>query len=601
MFIFTFINKNLDKVLSNDPDPLNKVRARFLAYALSASLVILLITLPSFYLTADHLLFYRSIGIAISQAILVWALLYTKKWKLVAHLACLIVAFLVWSNVFVFVQGIKIISLQFMLLLIVMSYYLLGNKWGMFYSFVSLVFMLINFTFFGQATGTVTTAQTHTNDFVFLVVFIFNFLLIIYLQYHFFNAFNGTIKQLNVKQKEEKLLNEKLKEAVITSEKLSKTKTNFLSTISHELRTPLNAVIGMSNILLLDNPRQDQAENLNILKFSANNLLNLINDVLDINKIESGKIEIEYTSFKIYELLKNIYGGFKAKADEKSLNFTLTIADEVKGLVLMGDPTRLTQILTNLIENALKFTQEGSVSISVKAKEKNEAEVKLYFCISDTGIGIPAEKQELIFESFSQASTSTTRNFGGTGLGLAIVKNLLELHESKIITQSEVNVGTSFTFDIVYKLFDFSNDSFIESHHSSIEEDMDISNLKVLIAEDNQMNILLMRKLLAKWNITPDFAGNGSEAVEAFKANDYDLILMDIHMPIMDGYEASTIIRNFNDDIKSKVPIIALTASVALDVRNKITSAGINDYVSKPFNPEELRAKLESISAVKGA
>ena len=595
MFRISYIDKNITKILAHDPDPLNMVRARFLAHGLSASLIVLLLTLPSFYIHDQYLLFFRSVMIILAQAGLIWVLLKTPKWKLVAHLTCIIVAVLIWSNLFIFLQGIKIISLQFMLLLVVMSYYLLGIKWGVFYSLLSILFMGINFALYGQEAMLTINNQIEVDNYSFLIVFVFNFLLIIYIQHHFFYAFNDTIKQLKIKQAEEKKLNEKLQETITVSEQLSKAKTNFLSTISHELRTPLNGVIGMSNLLLLDNPRKDQEENLNILKFSANNLLSLINDVLDINKIESGKVDIEKTPFGVYSLIHNIFAGFKNRAAAKGLGFTLDCSSELNDLGVIGDPTRLTQILNNLIENALKFTKEGKINLTIKAKEKMDQNIRLYFCVSDTGIGIPAEKQQMVFESFSQASTSTTRNYGGSGLGLAIVKNLLELHQSNINIQSEVNVGTSFTFEIVYKTFDLDQNIPIEPNNKSIE-DMDISSLKVLIAEDNQMNTLLMRKLLAKWNITPDFAGNGSDAVEAFKTNDYDLILMDIHMPIMDGYEASSIIRNYSDNVKSNVPIIALTASVALDVRNKIAEAGINDYVSKPFSPEELRGKLEEIA-----
>lgn len=595
--MFKYINRKLDAVFIDDTDPLNKVRAQFLVNALLISLFIIIITLPTFYAKFNSsILFTRSAIIAIAQLYLLWLLLNTTKWKVVAHCCCMIMAILILSNIFIHIQGVKIISLQWMLLLIIMGYYLLGTKWGIFYSTISLLFMLFYFALYGRnAMTTVTTNESNT--FAFISVFLLNFLLIIYIQYHFFNAFNITIKKLNEKQIAEKLLNEKLKEAITSAEHSTKAKTYFLSTISHELRTPLNGVIGMTDILLLDNPREDQAENLSMLKFSANNLLTLINDVLDINKIESGKITMEKTPFKIYHLVKNICGGFKITSKEKNLNFTLDVDEALKEVAVVGDPTRLTQILVNLIDNALKFTASGNVSVIVKSLHiQEDEEIKLYFCINDTGIGIPLDKQELIFESFSQASTSTTRKYGGTGLGLAIVKNLLELHHSKINTRSKVGEGTSFDFEINYKLCNLPISDILQYKNN---EEMDISSLSILVAEDNQMNTLLMRKLLGKWEIIPDFAANGAEAVDAFKTKNYDLILMDIHMPVMDGYEATEIIRGDTDQEKAKVPIIALTASVALDVRNKIAEAGINDFVSKPFNPEELRGKLEEIAAKK--
>ncbi len=596
--MFKFINKKLDSIFEYDTDPLNKVRAQFLVNALLISLIVIFITLPTFYNSLSRtILFTRSILIALVQIALIWVLLNTSKWKLVAHASCLILAMLIWSNVVIHVQGVKIISLQWMLLLIIMGYYLLGTKWGIFYSLISLLFMLSYFALFGRNAMT-TVSAVDANSFGFITVFSFNFLLIMYVQYHFFSAFNLTIKRLNEKQAEEKSLNEKLTAAIIIAEQSTKAKSYFLSTISHELRTPLNGVIGMTDVLLLDNPREDQMENLGMLKFSANNLLSLINDVLDINKIESGKITMEKTPFLIYQLVNSIYAGFKLKAHEKNLSFTLKIDENLKDIAVIGDPTRLTQILVNLIDNALKFTSVGNVYIIVSFKENEEDKIKLYFRISDTGIGIPQDKQELIFESFSQASSSTTRKYGGTGLGLAIVKNLLELHQSKITTRSKVGEGTSFEFEINYKLHNLEINTNETTNYKNNNE-MDISNLNILVAEDNQMNILLMRKLLAKWDIKPDFAANGSEAVEAFKAKNYDLILMDIHMPLMDGYEATAIIRADENKNKAEVPIIALTASVALDVRNKIAEAGINDFVSKPFNPEELRGKLEEIASRK--
>lgn len=591
MFKFINIEERLTKTLAKDPDPLNIVRAKFLVHAAIACLCISILTAPSFYITDKIVLFYRSIAIAILLCGLLYTLLYTSKWKLAAHTASIMLTVLIWSNIFYFIKGVNILSIQFTLLLIVLSYYLLGSKWGIFYSALTVIPMLLYFSLHGENHIFMQVRPVEADNITFSVVFIFNFSLIIYLQYHFFNSFNIAIRQLGEKQKEEKLLNEKLKEAIILAEESSKAKSNFLSTISHELRTPLNGVIGMSDILLMENPREDQAENLTILKFSANNLLNLINNVLDYNKIESGKVEIENIPFKIYDLIRNIYSGFKSRADEKGLVFTINIEEDLKELFIIGDPTRLTQILVNLIENAIKFTAQGNVNILIKAISKQDDYVKLYFCISDTGIGIPKEKQEIIFDSFTQSSSSTTRKYGGTGLGLAIVKNLLALMDSKVITVSKTGHGTSFAFELNYQML---------LHHSKTmgkndPDEIDISKLKILIAEDNEMNTLLMKKLLATWEIAPHFANNGVEAVAAFEHHDFDLVLMDIHMPIMDGYEAAISIRRLKDEKKAKVPIIALTASVALDVRNKVAAAGIDDFMSKPFNTAELKRKLENI------
>lgn len=595
MFKFIKIEERLTKMLAKDPDPLNIVRAKFLVHAVIACLCICIFTAPSFYIASKMLLFSRSTCISLLLCGLLYTLLYTSKWRVAAHTASIMLTVLIWSNIFYFIKGVNILSIQFTLLLIVLSYYLLGSKWGIFYSALTVIPMLMYFSFNGQNHIFMQVRPVEADSITFSVVFIFNFSLIIYLQYHFFNSFNIAIRQLGEKQKEEKLLNEKLKEAIILAEESSKAKSNFLSTISHELRTPLNGVIGMSDILLMENPRDDQAENLTILKFSANNLLNLINNVLDFNKIESGKVEIENIPFKIYDLIRNIYSGFKNRADEKGLAFTIAIDEELKELFIIGDPTRLTQILVNLIENAIKFTAQGKVNVLIKTITKQDNYIKLCFCISDTGIGIPKEKQKIIFDSFTQSSSSTTRKYGGTGLGLAIVKNLLALMDSKVITTSKTGSGTSFAFEINFQVF---------LHHKTTSkndpDEIDISKLRILIAEDNEMNTLLMKKLLAVWKISPHFAINGAEAVAAFEHHDFDLVLMDIHMPVMDGYEAAMNIRQLKDKKKAKVPIIALTASVALDVRDKVAAAGIDDFISKPFNTAELKRKLEEILIKKG-
>ena len=590
MFNFINIEQQLSKMLIKDNDPLNKARAKFLIHGAIACLFIALLILPSTYLSGETPLLIRVIVVIFLLIGVIYTLLFTSKWKIGAHSACIALIIIIWSNLFFFIKGVNILSVQFTLLLIVLSYYLLGAKWGIFYSALVVITMVFYLSFRGQDHIFTQVKAMEVDSFTFSIVFSFNFLLIIYLQYNFINSFNNNLYQLGEKQKEEKLLNEKLKDALILAEESAITKSHFLSTISHELRTPLNAVIGMSDILLLDNPRTDQSENLTILKFSANNLLNLINNVLDFNKIESKKIEIEYIPFKIYDLIKSIYNGFKSKTDKKSLEFTLDADEQLKEVYVIGDPTRLTQIISNLIENAIKFTAEGEVSVRIKTISRTKDAIKLHFCIRDTGVGIPENKQEIIFDSFTQSSSSITRKYGGTGLGLTIVKNLLALMGSKIFTTSEVGVGTDFTFDLNYKICQINPEK-----KNGDNETIDLSKLRILIAEDNEMNTLLMKKLLATWKITPHFAANGAEAVAAFENNDFDLVLMDIHMPVMDGYEAAITIRQFSDEKKAKVKIIALTASVAMDARKKVAASGMDDYMSKPFNPSELREKLESV------
>ncbi len=590
MFQFNTMEKRIEAMFSADPDPINKLRVKFLARALLAYMALAAFTAPVFYYNDLQLLGGRSLIALCFLTVFLAFMVYTSRWKLIAHIVCIFMTIFIWTNIFIFIQAVNVLSIQFTLLLVLVSHYILGSRYGIIYSAITVIPMILYFTFGGQNYIYLKITPTEADNLSFTVVFIFNFLSIIYLQYHFFNAFDKTIKELNFKQAEEKELNEKLKIAIIAAEASSKAKSNFLSTISHELRTPLNAVIGMSDILLIDKPREDQVENLNILKFSANNLLDLINNVLDFNKIESGKIEIEQIPFPVDELLKNIHNGFRNKAQQKDLSLNILMDEEIRKLNVIGDPTRLTQILANLVENAIKFTTTGFVNISVELLELDQENVRLRFHVADSGIGIPTDKQELVFHSFTQSASSTTRKFGGTGLGLSIVRSLLKLLGSEISMKSEVYKGTTFSFEMAYRL-----DVSYYAENTALPEEIDISSLRILIAEDNEMNILLMRKLLATWHLQPSIVKNGLEAVKAHEEHTFDLILMDIHMPVMDGYDASIKIRTLTDPDKAGVKIIALTASVAMDAKEKVLSAGIDDFVPKPFNTKELRSKLEKV------
>jgi len=424
----------------------------------------------------------------------------------------------------------------------------------------------------------------------------FNFFQLIFINYHFLSGFYLALSQLEEARKDEEELNEQLREAISRAENSSKAKSDFLSTMSHELRTPLNSVIGMSYVLLEDNPREDQAGNLKVLHFSAESLLALINDILDLNKLDYGKLEMERIGFYPAELLGRIHSGLKYQADEKGLSFSLDLDDNLNDIAVIGDPTRLLQILFNLVGNAIKFTSKGEIGLSVQLIDSNPENVIMAFTVKDTGIGISAEHKETIFEPFTQASSNITRKFGGSGLGLAITKQLLDLHGSYIELKSEVGVGTTFKFEIKYKRAgsaDVTVNSLLEANVLANE---DISWLNILVAEDNAMNILLMKKLLASWDIKADFALNGLEAYEMAKEKFYDIVLMDIHMPVMDGYESSKMIISFYENKPESPYIIALTASVANDIYNKIKLAGLDDYVSKPFNPTELKNKLINLS-----
>ncbi len=387
------------------------------------------------------------------------------------------------------------------------------------------------------------------------------------------------------KQNEQELVQAKEK-----AEDASIAKAQFLSIMSHELRTPLNAVIGISHLLLEEAPQPEQLENLHLLRFSAENLLVLINDILDFSKIEAGKVVLETVGFNIRQLLDSTTQMQKIQADEKNLSLTLNIAPDVPDWV-SGDPTRLSQILNNLLSNAIKFTSEGSVSLQVVLWQKNQQRATLSFSVKDSGIGIPPDKIDAIFDQFSQADSHTTRQFGGTGLGLAITKKLLLLHNSDIQVSSQVGQGTIFSFDLTFGVEDKPKKE--EKKSSSDTAKVALNGVKVLLVEDNATNILIAGKFLKRWQVDFDQAGNGEQAIKKASAHAYDLILMDLQMPVMDGYQAAIEIRKFN----KQIPIIALTASAMLEVKEKIRDAKMNDIVVKPFDPEDLYQKIHTWAA----
>lgn len=375
------------------------------------------------------------------------------------------------------------------------------------------------------------------------------------------------------------------------AEEATKAKAQFLSTMSHEIRTPMNAVIGVTHLLSENEPREDQLNNLNILKLSADNLMTLINDILDFSKIEAGKIELEKIDFNFRNFINNVTAGFFMKAKEKDLEFIVDIDPKIP-TYLTGDPTRLSQIITNLCCNAIKFTDEGRVVLKADFKGNSDDRVSIQFKISDTGIGIPADKKDQIFESFSQADSNTTRLYGGTGLGLAITGKLVELMNGSIDVESETGKGTSFfvNVDLKTSLKSKPKVNFSDEHFADCEK---LKGMHILVVEDNPMNVLIIKQFLKKWDVTYDVAKNGKIALEKVQETDYNMVLMDLQMPVMDGYNASENIRKLKGEKYQKLPIIAVTASAFNEIRAKVIGAGMTDFVTKPINPEELCVKLE--------
>ncbi|WP_440999947.1 ATP-binding protein [Fodinibius sp. SL11] len=400
-------------------------------------------------------------------------------------------------------------------------------------------------------------------------------------------------KELIEKKRELESNVEQLEKAKQKVEKGSKAKSEFLSTMSHEIRTPMNAIIGMTNLLVKDNPREDQLEQLEILDFSAKTLLSLINDVLDFSKIEAGKIEFENVAFNLENLLNGVLESFRFTAEKKDVPLYLDYDEDLPESI-GGDPNRLTQILNNLVSNAVKFTEEGSVGIIADLTERDEDQLKIQFTITDTGIGISEDKQGEIFKSFTQERSETSRVFGGTGLGLTISKKLVDLQGGTIDLESEKGKGSTFYVELPFKTKGKAEEQRASLRNHTKEMPESLQGTKVMLVEDNAINQKVMIRFLEKWDIEVILAENGRQAVEKMtEISAVNLVLMDLQMPEMDGYEATRRIRKLDNKYKSDVPIVALTAAALKEVKEKVFASGMNDYLTKPFNPPELHKKLE--------
>ena len=372
------------------------------------------------------------------------------------------------------------------------------------------------------------------------------------------------------------------------AEEAAQSKQLFMSTMSHEIRTPLNEVIGITNLLLQGNPREDQMDYIKALKFSGNHLLTLVNDVLDYNKMESGKIIFEQTQFDLFDFLDEIMRSYSFRSKAKNLSFDIKKENDLP-VEVIGDPIRLNQILSNLLSNALKFTIHGSIHVIVKEIGRNTNQSKIEFSVVDTGIGIPKEKHTVIFDSFTQASSDTTRHFGGTGLGLAICKKLIELQGGTITIESEPDKGSTFRFVMTFGISEKGVNTAVADVPESFSG---LEGKKILVAEDNKINFFVANKFLTGWGIHVTHAENGQLALDILEKDDFDLILMDLHMPVMDGIEATRIIRKSDNPRIKDIPIVALTAAIMSENHDKIEDLKINDYVLKPFKPHDLFERI---------
>ncbi len=391
------------------------------------------------------------------------------------------------------------------------------------------------------------------------------------------------ISKLKETQRELLLAKEKAEQASLI-------KSQFLSVMSHEIRTPMNAVIGLAHFLMDENPRPDQLENLKTLQFSAENLMALINDILDYNKIDSGKVELERTPFDLRNIVHRIVHSHSFQASEKSLKISCEIDEEIPQ-TLIGDSLRLGQIVNNLVSNAIKFTEKGFVRISLFREFTKGNHTEVRFVFEDSGIGIPENKRKTIFEAFTQASSSTSRKYGGTGLGLAIVKRLVELNGGEIEVSARRGGGSIFEFTLPFEFIDTKS---LEAEKAGLlKSQRSLENASILVAEDNTVNQILIRKFLTKWNVKElVIASDGLEALQQFQAGDFDLVLLDLQMPELDGFAVARGIRSTPDQKKNEVPILALTAASLNEVKEEMRINGINDFIPKPFTPETLFEKI---------
>jgi PAS domain S-box-containing protein len=376
------------------------------------------------------------------------------------------------------------------------------------------------------------------------------------------------------------------------AERADKAKADFISMISHEIRTPLNAIMGVAHLLGATELSPQQEKFVRILRSSSENLLHLVNEVLDFSKIESGKVTLEERAVDLRKLIHEVVAAFYGKAEEKGLVLEARVDDRLP-CILLGDPVKIGQVLANLLGNAIKFTAKGSVILELRVLEVEEEAVAVEIRVADTGIGIAPDRLQHIFEDYTQASYDIGMKYGGTGLGLSISKRLVEMHGSRLHVESELGHGTAFSFQLRMKKGPPGVEE-IGPHETA--EPQSLRGLRVLIADDNEVNVFVLTGLLRRWCVEYDVVTDGRQAVESVQGRDYDLVLMDLRMPELDGYAATRRIRSLPDPKFARLPIFALSASTRMGHQHELDAAGFTEFVGKPINPDVLFKKLAQYS-----
>ncbi|WP_433811633.1 ATP-binding protein [Flavobacterium johnsoniae] len=583
--MYQYLILNYRSALAGEQGILNRARMKLLAVILILFIFQRIISLFLLLGQAEGFYIWRSALLLLFLTALLIFLFCGFSWRLLGHAYIWIVSILIWSAIVTLRQGVNLVTLQYILIIISVAYYILGTRWGLIYSLANIV-PVTAMVFLAPYTGIdLMQADLNLNMRAFNFLFVYNFFSLLFVHYFFFDAFKKTNQR-------ERQLSLSLKQSLKDAQDLASAKTNFLSTMSHELRTPLNAVAGMAELLAMSDLKPADRENLEVLRFSAQNLMFIINDILDFNKIDADKVVLKNDGFRLDLLLKNIYRSFAAETQAKNIGFDLQCDPGLENVKLLGDKDRLSQILFNIVGNAVKFTIQGSVAVQAAISERDREKLTVLFIVRDTGIGISPEEQHQILDPFVQKNSKSNRQFYGTGLGLTIASRLISLKGGVLKISSSEGHGAELSFELAFKMITSADSG---GDFKSLPSEKDISSLRVLAAEDNAVNIMVIKKLLNKWNIQPVIARNGREALDAVISNDYDLVLMDINMPLMDGFEAAQMIRNLPDKAKASIPIIALTASVDFSSSQQSGCEYINDYILKPFSAALLKEKLDQL------